>query len=74
MGEESISRTLKPTSTSKCSSRGGRIMDITKITDVKELESLAYKQIKLLNQTQANLQALEQRIAQLEQEAKEPSK
>ena len=49
-------------------------MDITKITDVKELESLAYKQIKLLNQTQANGQALEQRIAQLEQEAKEPSK
>ena len=35
------------------------------ITDVKELESLAYKQILARDQAIANIQALQARIAQL---------
>lgn len=44
-------------------------MDITKITDVKELKSLAYDQMAQLEATQQNLRMLNQRIAELSQNA-----
>ena len=42
-------------------------MDITKLT-ISELKALAYDQIVLLNQTQANLNAIQQEIAKREKE------
>jgi hypothetical protein len=47
--------------------------DLNNITSVETLESMAYKQIRFLNQTQTNIQLIEQRIAQLqEQSDKQP--
>lgn len=43
-------------------------MDITKITDVKELKSLAYDNLAQLEAIQSNLRALNSRIAELSQE------
>jgi len=42
-------------------------MDISTITDKDKLQSLAYEQVKLLNQAQSNLNLIEQRLVQLEQ-------
>lgn len=47
-------------------------MDIAKLS-VTELEALAYKQVKLLNQTQSNLAVIEQELAR-RQESVEPKK
>jgi hypothetical protein len=44
--------------------------DLTKIDDIDKLKAMAYEQIKLLNQTQNNIQMIEQRITQLENEPK----
>ena len=46
-------------------------MDITKITDVKELKALAYEQVLAKAQAEQNLAMLQGRIAQLDQEAKD---
>lgn len=43
-------------------------MDITKITDIKELKSLAYDQTLTIQQSQQNLALLQQRIAELQNE------
>ena len=40
--------------------------DLTKIDDVKELKALAFDQIGLLEQAQANLRAIQTRIQQVE--------
>lgn len=48
-------------------------MDITKLSLV-ELESLAYKQIVLLEQTKNNLATLNQQIAKLQSELKTETK
>lgn len=40
-------------------------MDITKITDVKELKSMAYDQMAVLEQAQQNLRLINGRIAEL---------
>lgn len=45
-------------------------MDISKITDVKELKALAYDQLILKEQVDANLQALTERITELQGGAK----
>lgn len=42
-------------------------MDITKITDIKELKALAYDQIVILEQTQINLKTINERMAQIQQ-------
>lgn len=42
-------------------------MDITKITDIKELKSYAFDCIQAIEQQQANLRALQARMAELEQ-------
>jgi hypothetical protein len=42
-------------------------MDLTKITDAKELKALAYEQVVQIETAQANLRALQQRIAQLQE-------
>lgn len=42
-------------------------MDLSKITDIKELKSLAFDEVQKLNAAQQNLQLLQQRIAQLEE-------
>lgn len=41
--------------------------DLNQITDVQELEAMAYRQVKFLNQTQTNIQLIEQRIAQVQE-------
>jgi hypothetical protein len=47
-------------------------MDISKITDIKELKALAYDELAKQQQAEVNLRALSQRIAELsEEEAKE---
>lgn len=43
-------------------------MDLQQITDIEKLESLAYRQVVTIEQAQANLRALQQRIAQLSEE------
>ena len=40
-------------------------MDISEITDITKLKALAYDQLALLQQTQQNLDLINQRIAQL---------
>lgn len=40
-------------------------MDITKITDVKELKALAFDAIEQIEIQQNNLRALQQRLAEL---------
>ena len=40
-------------------------MDITKITDVKELKALAFDAIEQIEIQQNNLRALQQRVAEL---------
>jgi len=46
-------------------------MDITKMS-ITELESLAYKQVVLLGQTQKNIQILEAEIAKRNEVKSEP--
>lgn len=41
-------------------------MDITQISDVKELKSMAYDQMAILEQTQNNLRLINGRIAEVE--------
>ena len=41
-------------------------MDLSKITDIKELKALAFDEIQKLNAAQQNLQLIQQRIVQLE--------
>lgn len=41
-------------------------MDLSKLTDVKELKVMAYDQIMLKEQASANLQMIGQRLQQLE--------
>lgn len=48
-------------------------INLETITDIKELQSMAYQQIKLLNQAQNNVQVLEQRIAQLQSQSTDDS-
>jgi competence CoiA-like predicted nuclease len=48
-------------------------INLETITDIKELQSMAYPQIKLLNQAQNNVQVLEQRIAQLQSQSTDDS-
>lgn len=43
-------------------------MDVTKITDIKELKALAYDQMVLLERAQQNLGLLNARINELNQE------
>ena len=45
-------------------------MDITKITDINELKSMAYDQLLSLENTQRNLQMVQQRITQVEETKK----
>ena len=40
-------------------------MDLSKKTDINELKALAYDQLSLLEVTQANIRALNQRIVEL---------
>lgn len=50
-------------------------MDISKITDVKELKAIAYDLLAQQQQTEANLVAVNNRIAELNQPApEEPAK
>ena len=41
-------------------------MDITKVTDIKELKSIAYDTVQALEVQQNNLRLIQQRIAELE--------
>ena len=41
-------------------------MDLSKETNVEKLKALAYEQVVALETAQANLRAIQQRIAQLE--------
>lgn len=43
-------------------------MDISKLTEI-ELKALAYDQLALLEQTQANIRAINKQIAKLQNEA-----
>ena len=43
-------------------------MDLSTITDVKELKALAYDQLALKEQAEVNIRALSQRIAEIQQE------
>jgi hypothetical protein len=49
-------------------------MDISKETSVEKLKALAYDQMAQLEVTQANLRALNQRIAELSEDAKPTEK
>ena len=49
-------------------------MDINKVADVKELKALAFDQIAILEQAQANIQALNGRIAELQAQEQEEVK
>lgn len=40
-------------------------MDISKVTDVKELKSMAYDQLAMIEQGQANLRAINTRITEI---------
>lgn len=44
-------------------------MDLQKITDVTELKALAYDTLQALEVQQNNLRMIQQRIAELEQDA-----
>lgn len=46
-------------------------MDITKISDVNELKALAFDAIQAIEIQQANLRALQQRLAQVQEEKSE---
>lgn len=48
-------------------------MDLSKVDDIKELKSLAYDQLVAKELAERNLQAINQRLAQLEQ-SPEPKK
>lgn len=41
-------------------------MDLSKETGIEKLEALAYRQLVTIEQAQANLRALQQRIVELE--------
>jgi hypothetical protein len=43
-------------------------MDITTVTDVKELKALAYDALQVIEVQQNNLRLVQQRLAELEQE------
>lgn len=47
-------------------------MDVSQIDDLKELKAYAYDQMALLEQTQRNLQVINQRIEQVIQAAQKP--
>jgi hypothetical protein len=42
-------------------------MDLVEITDIKELKAMAYDQMAVMEQCQANLQAINERIRQVSQ-------
>ncbi len=42
------------------------IMDLSTVTNIKELKSMAYDQLVLQQQAQQNLNAINQRIAEVE--------
>ena len=44
-------------------------MDISSITDIDKLKALAYDTLNVIEQQQQNLRILQERIAQLDQEA-----
>lgn len=44
-------------------------VELSTITDVKELKALAFDQIQLLEQAQQNIRNIQARIQQLQQEA-----
>lgn len=48
-------------------------MDISSITDIKELKSMAYDQLVQKEITERNLAAINQRIAQLSDQQPEPA-
>ena len=43
-------------------------MNLEEIKDMEKLEALAYRQVVAIEQAQANLRALQQRMAQLNEE------
>jgi hypothetical protein len=43
-------------------------MDISKVTDLKELKALAFDTLQAIEVQQSNLRLIQQRIAELEQE------
>lgn len=45
-------------------------MDISKVTDLKELKALAFDTLQAIEVQQNNLRLIQQRIAELEQEPK----
>ena len=49
-------------------------MDLTKETSIEKLKALAYDQMAQLEVTQNNLRALNQRIAELSEEAQKTTK
>lgn len=49
-------------------------MDISQIKDKKELKSLGYDQMAIIEQAQANLRAINQQLAVVEQEEAEKNK
>lgn len=49
-------------------------MDINTITDIKELKSMAYDQLAIKEQAQANLQAINARIAEVSQQTETDDK
>ena len=49
-------------------------MDLSKETNVDKLKAMAFDAIQAMEVQQQNLRALQQRIAQLEQEVKEAPK
>ncbi|MFZ2544451.1 MAG: hypothetical protein WAW80_00535 [Candidatus Saccharimonadales bacterium] len=48
-------------------------MDISTITDIDKLKSLAYDTLNVIEQQQQNLRIIQERIAQIEKES-EPKK
>lgn len=49
-------------------------MNLQEETSIEKLEALAYKEVKKVNIAQQNIQMLEQRIAQLEEQQATPVK
>ncbi|USN96734.1 MAG: hypothetical protein H6797_00845 [Candidatus Nomurabacteria bacterium] len=49
-------------------------MDISSITDAKELKALAYDTLQAVEVQQNNLRLIQQRIAEIEQQAQETEK
>lgn len=47
-------------------------MDLSQVTDIKELKALAYDQLSLVEQAQLNIRKINQRIAELSQPEEKP--